>query len=316
MISATLPNHVRFNHNNQFQNFYELFKPSVQDKKFIRILFVLLILYFVVGVVVPFMTQIEVKREVKEQLPVHLAKIVLQEKKLPPTEKVVPEKVIPEEKKPIEVKKEKFKNKRELAKKKAKSSGLSAMKDELLSMRDAFVITPNISKPLSEKKSTETRIKRKLLAAQVNKQSNSLSAQNISQTVISDELSTRNTQQIRLSEEEILAGTDVIVEDKLANANSGQRSEMTLRRTLEVHKSRLYARYNRALRKDPFLQGRVLFEIEIQPSGKVSLVTVKSSELNNNKLERQLMAILRSIQFPEEDVAVMVTVWEIDFLPS
>jgi outer membrane biosynthesis protein TonB len=91
---------------------------------------------------------------------------------------------------------------------------------------------------------------------------------------------------------------------------------MSLRRTLETHKSRLYARYNRALRKDPFLQGKVLFEIEIQPNGKVSKVNIKSSELNNPKLERQLLVMLRSITFPNEGVSVMVTIWAIDFLPS
>jgi len=323
MISTTLPSHVQFIQSSRFQYFYDLFKPNEQDKKFSRILLILLAVYFVIAIVVPFLTQVEVQREAKEQLPVHLAKIILKEKQLPIIEKKIIEKKIPEDKKPevkddVEKEKEKPKTpktKREVAKQKATTSGLAAMKDELFAMRDSFEIKPNAT-PLNAQKTTETKIKRKLLAAQTNKQSSILAAENISRTVVSDELSTRNTQQIRLSEEEVLAGEDVLVEQQLNETNSRVRSEMSLRRALEAHKSRLYARYNRALRKDPFLQGKVLFEIEIQPNGKVTKVSIKSSELNNSKLDKQLMAILRSIRFSKENVEVMVTIWAIDFLPS
>ncbi|MEO3680885.1 hypothetical protein ABHN84_01090 [Shewanella vesiculosa] len=45
-------------------------------------------------------------------------------------------------------------------------------------------------------------------------------------------------------------------------------------------------------------------------------MAIKSSELNNSKLERQLTLVLRSINFPAESVAVMTTIWAIDFFPS
>jgi outer membrane biosynthesis protein TonB len=331
MTTATLPNHVSFTHNASFQNFYDLFKPSEQDKKFTTILVILFAFYFVIAVIVPFLEQVEIPRAVKEQVPVQLARIILKEKQLPlpekSKEKIVKEKPI--EVKPEDIKKEKVKDqpikppealsiekRRDLAKQKAQTSGLAAMKDELFAMREAFDVVPATKITLDNTKSTETKIKRKLLAGDVNKQSATLSAVKTSQVVNSDKLSTHNTQHIRLSEEEVLAGTDVLVDEDLAASNAGQRSEMSLRRTLEAHKSRLYARYNRALRKDPFLQGKVLFEIEIQPNGKVSSVDIKSSELNNAKLERQLLMILRSITFPAEAVSVMVTIWAIDFLPN
>lgn len=51
-------------------------------------------------------------------------------------------------------------------------------------------------------------------------------------------------------------------------------------------------------------------------NGTISKVTNKSSELNNPKLERQLTLVLRSVNFPGESVAVMTTIWAIDFFPS
>lgn len=325
MTTISLPNHVNFTNSASFQNFYALFKPSEQDRKFTTILVTLFALYFVIAVIVPFIEQVEIPRKIKEQIPVQLANIVLKEKQLllpkKPKEKISKDKI-------KDIKKEKIKknsvkqptlsidNKRALAKQKAKNSGLAAMKDELFSMREAFDIKPVATTTLSEEKTSEVKIKRKLLASNMNQKSTVLSAVNTGNVVNSDVLNTRNTQKVRLSDKEALANTDIIVEDTLAAAKSGQRSEVSLRRSLEANKARLYARYNRALRKDPFLQGKVLFEIEIQPNGKISNIVIKSSELNNPKLERQLLVILRSITFTAASVAVTKTIWAIDFLPN
>ncbi len=328
MTTATLPAHIRFRSQHSLKALNNLFLPSEQDKKFTRILSILFVLYLVIAFTVPFFEQVEVPRKEKEKLPVQLAKIILKEKKLPPPEK---KKVIEKkpEKKEIN-KKEKavvekktkplkplpLKKLREKAREKAKKSGLAAMKDELFSMREVVDIKPTAVKKLNKNQQVEARVKRKLLAAQASKQSQTLGAASTTQTVVSDQLSTRNTQQVRLSEEEISATEDTLVAESLAEQQSGTRSEMSLRRTLEAHKARLYALYNRALRKDPLLRGKVLFEIEIQPSGKVSAVKIKSSELNNAKLERRLMLVLKSIEFTQKDVAVTTTIWAIDFIPS
>ena len=190
------------------------------------------------------------------------------------------------------------------------------MKDELYAMREDFNITPLTTPIAGVDKSSEVKVKRKLLASAVHKQVETLSAAKVSQVNGGNELITRSTQKVRLSDQEILAQTDNLVAEHFTSGKAGQRSEMSLRRTLEAHKARLYARYNRALRKDPFLQGKVLFEIEIQPNGKISNISIKSSALNNEKLERQLLVILRSITFPKEAATVMKTIWAIDFLPT
>ena len=296
----------------------ELFQTSTQDKLFSRILIILLSIYFVVAVVVPFIEQVEIPREVKEKVPVQLAKIMLKEKQQPIPEK--PKEVVKEEKKP-EPKEEKPvvkkpATKREAAKQKAQSSGLAAMKDDLSAMRDAFKVETASSTTLNKTQAKEVKVQRKMLASAAAQQSDTLSAQKTTQVAASDALVSRGDQTIRLSKSEVLAGSDTHVEEALLASNSTQRSELALRRTLEANKSRLYARYNRALRKDPFLKGKVQFEIEISPSGKVNKVTVKSSELNHAKLERQLVLILRSIDFGAKGAESMVTIWSIDFLPS
>jgi outer membrane biosynthesis protein TonB len=320
MTAATL------NMTTGFQTQSDLFISSPQDKRFIRILSLLLIVYLVFAIGVPLLEQVEIPREVKEQVPPQLAKIMLKEKQLPLPEKIKepeiikPDEIKEEPKEEPEAKPEKPieqpKMTREAAREKAQTSGLAAMKDELFSMREAFTVAPEATTTLDQNKTEEVKVKRSFLAGAVDKQSKGLTTAAVSRTVDSDALSTKNTQIVRLAEEEILATEGAIAEEEAASALAGQRTEISLRRTLEANKSRLYALYNRALRKDPFLKGKVMFEIEIQPNGTISRVDIKSSGLNNAKLERQLTIILRSIRFPEEDVSVMTTIWAIEFLPN
>ncbi|MGI2178972.1 AgmX/PglI C-terminal domain-containing protein [Shewanella frigidimarina] len=332
MTTATLHHHEA---NQSFNDLGDLFKPSKQDKLFKQILWLLLLVYVVFAVVVPMLEQVELPREVKEQVPPQLAKIILQEKQLPPPvkpevkppepeplPKLEPEPAPPEEKVPEKPVEQAVKTQivqpttREAAKEKASTSGLAAMKDELFSMREAFDVKPAAQRKLDQTTVQEVKVKRDLLAGAANKQTDSLAKSTISKTVAAESLSGNQTQQIRLAKEEVLATQGASAEKASQASQGGQRSEAALRRTLEANKSRLYSLYNRALRKDPFLKGKVMFEIVIQPNGNISKVTIKSSELNNAKLERQLTLVLRSISFPAEKVAVMTTIWAIDFFPS
>lgn len=277
------------------------------DILFTRVLSGLIALYLLFGVIVPFIERVEVPREIKEQVPVQLTRVMLKEKEIKPQPE--PAEIKEENPKPVP------KNKREAAKEKAKTAGLAAMKDDLLSLREAFVIKPKSNQLIEEKTAQAEPVKRKLLAAKANEKSQNIAAAQATETVASDSLSTHNTQTVRLAEEEILSDANGSLTGKGSESLANVRSELKLRQTLEANKARLYSVYNRALRKNPFLKGKVLFEIEIQPSGKVSQVTIQNSELEDQALERRLMSILRAIDFGAEDVDVMTTVWAIEFLP-
>ena len=85
---------------------------------------------------------------------------------------------------------------------------------------------------------------------------------------------------------------------------------------LERAKPALYAIYNRALREDPTLQGRVVLELTIAPGGAVTEAHFKSSELKAPALEEKLLARFRMLEFKPEEVATLTTTYPIDFLPS
>lgn len=291
----------------------ELFNGNKQDKVFKKWLIILFLIYLLVGLLVPLFERPVVSREVKEQMPPQLTKIILKKKEEPKEKPIEPEKIeVKEEPKEIEPPK----TKRAVAKEKAKSSGLAAMKDDLFALRDAFTVTPKTVALKKNESNVTEPVKRNLLAAKANEKSKSLQAVKTITTAASDKLATKNTQQVRLAAEEIIAdGIDQNSTETGEQLTSNTRSELKLRQTLEANKARLYALYNRALRKDPFLSGKVLFEIEILPDGSVSQVSIQSSALENKKLERQLVLAMKKLNFGAENVDVMTTIWAVEFLP-
>lgn len=105
---------------------------------------------------------------------------------------------------------------------------------------------------------------------------------------------------------------------KLTKGGSGKasRSLEDIKLVFERNKGAIYAIYNRALRDDPSLQGKVVVKLTIAPAGHVVDVKVESSELHASELEQKLLARIRSFDFGAKDVDQMVVTWPVDFLPS
>jgi len=101
-----------------------------------------------------------------------------------------------------------------------------------------------------------------------------------------------------------------------AAAGKASRSLEDVKLVFERNKGAIYAIYNRALRDDPALQGKVVLELKIAPTGEVSGLRIVSSELNNEALESRLLARIRSFDFGAKDVEALVVTWPVDFLPS
>ena len=104
----------------------------------------------------------------------------------------------------------------------------------------------------------------------------------------------------------------------LQRGGSGKasRSIEEIKLVFERNKGSIYAIYNRALREEPSLQGKVVVKLTIAPTGGVVAVTVESSELKTPELEAKLLARIRQFDFGAKDVDQMVVTWPVDFLPS
>ena len=82
------------------------------------------------------------------------------------------------------------------------------------------------------------------------------------------------------------------------------------------NKGAIDAMYARALRDNPALQGKVVLEITIAPSGEITAARVVSSDLNDPEFEAKLLARIRLFKFEPKDVAPLTATKPIDFFPA
>lgn len=106
--------------------------------------------------------------------------------------------------------------------------------------------------------------------------------------------------------------------DSAANgaARRGGRSDEEIQIIFDRHKSALYRLYQRELRNDASLQGKVILRLTIEPDGSVSMVQVKSSEMEAPGLISDIVARVKGFNFGAKDVPAVTIVYPMSFLPA
>jgi TonB family protein len=82
------------------------------------------------------------------------------------------------------------------------------------------------------------------------------------------------------------------------------------------NKGAIDAMYARALRDNPGLQGKVVIEITIAPSGEITAARIVSSDLKDPEFESKLLARIRLFRFDAKNVAPLTATKPIDFFPA
>ena len=100
------------------------------------------------------------------------------------------------------------------------------------------------------------------------------------------------------------------------SSGKASRSREEIELVFDKNKGAIFALYNRALRRDPSLEGKIVLRLTIDPNGAVSLCEVVSSELGDEELERKLVARIKLFRFEAKDVEAITTTKPIDFFPA
>jgi TonB family protein len=104
---------------------------------------------------------------------------------------------------------------------------------------------------------------------------------------------------------------------RTGSSDRASRSREEIERVFDANKGRIYTLYNRALRENPALQGKVVLRLTIAPDGRVTFCEIVSSELNDPELERGLVQRVLLFQFEaRDDVEPITTTKPIDFFPA
>ncbi|MCU7861887.1 MAG: TonB family protein [Candidatus Thiodiazotropha sp. (ex Lucinoma kastoroae)] len=309
---------------------------TTDERRFQIITLSVLIVALLLGTLIPLIELPEKERFKKQTLPPRLARLILEQKQVPPPKpkpKIVkkklpdpkkpkPEKKPPEEKKKPEPAKQppkqvaKKKPSPEDARKKAANSGLLAFADQLADLREEQVVSSvkGVQKLSTTGKKTY-RSQRSIISSGVSKGSGGINTAALSRDTGVEGLSGRSTTEVQSSA--ITEETKAANRGKLKSKHyKGNRTREEIQLVFDQNKGAVYAMYNRALRKDPALRGKVVLELTITPAGKVTKCVILSSELNDAKLERKLVSRIKLFKFSAKDVDTAIVSYPIDFLPS
>ncbi len=95
------------------------------------------------------------------------------------------------------------------------------------------------------------------------------------------------------------------------------RTDEEIQIVFDRYKATLYRIYNKELRKDPTLRGKILLRLSIETNGAVSFCNVESTDLKSPSLVAQIVARIKRFNFGlKEGVSKITILYPIDFLPA
>ena len=307
------------------------------DKRFTKILSGFLVAMLVVSVVVTLVNLPDVPRAEKEKLPPQLARVVLEKQELPPPKPIEPPKPEPKpeekkpEPKPVEKKPEPKpvvkpkepvksppKEAVEKAREQASNSGVMQFKDDLAEMRDMLQTSAVETAATTVTNSTgeAAQLDRAMITSGAKKASGGINTAALSRDTGGTALSGRETTKVTSTLADSTKKANQATAGNSNGAGGAARSEEDIRKVMNQHKGAIDLIYNRALRQNASLQGKMVVKIVIDPSGKIVEASMVSSELGDPELEAKILQRIKLISFPAANVARFTLTQSFDFFPK
>jgi len=256
-------------------------------------------------------------------VPERIAQFILEQEKPKPIVKPEPEKPKPILKPVIKKIPEKTETKpltksQQQAREKAADSGLLALSNDLVDLMDTSAVNSMLSGKVSAAGNASQQassVNKNLLMAETGKGGVSVDGGKYTAIASKTALGTREITQVKAS---LVTGESTKTDaSKTGRSTSGSiRADEEITIVFDQNKSKLYSLYSRARRANPGLKGKIVLQITIEPTGKVSQVKILSSELNDTNLESSLISRIKLFDFGARSVQPVTVTYPIEFLPS
>jgi TonB family protein len=290
------------------------------ERRFRRIIAICLLVGLLFGSLIP-MWNIPIPDKVEPiKVPERMAKLMLERKPPPPPPPPKPvnktQEETPKEKHPKKATAPKT-DKARVARKRASKAGLMAFKKDFSELMD----TSSVDKKLGAKASissqgkTARRATRSLVTADAGSASSGINTASLSHDVGGAGTGMKG---VAFQRVESAIGTDFAGEDQPLSSGPGpSRTDEEIQIVFDRYKAVLYRIYNRELRTNPTLQGKMVLRLTIEPDGTVSSCKVDSSDMNSPTLNKQIVARVLRFNFgPKDGVPAVTILYPIDFLPA
>jgi periplasmic protein TonB len=290
---------------------YELpWSPSEEmERRFRAILRNLAIVFAIIALIMPFLPRHKVVVNT-ESLPERVVQLVMEPPPPPPpppppkpeekpVEKAVTPKPVP---KPVD------------PRIKASKSGLLANMDDLAALRDQVDLDKFAkNQPKTTDPGDVSVVTRNIISSKAGGTSGGISAPT-SSGLAAGSGSLRGIYTTQVKDPNLGASGQAATRAGGSGKSSRSADEIAL--VFTKNKGAIDAMYARALRDNPALQGKVVLEITIAPSGEITAARIVSSDLNDKEFESKLLARIRLFRFDAKDVAALTATKPIDFFPA
>ncbi len=309
---------------------YELpWTNTAQEQRFHRLLLIVLALALLLGAIWPKLPVPAIDPFHVVDVPPRIARLVLEQRpppppprpeavepEPPPVAEDVPERVVESEPRPAP--EPAPADTTERARQRAQAA-LLPFTDSLASLRDNEVVNRvTDNRPLTASVGRAEQNERSMIVSKAGGASGGINTASLSRNTGGTGLGGRATTQVERPVAAIGASADDAGRSSASGKPSRSREEIEL--VFDANKGAIFALYNRALRTDPTLQGKLVLRLTIAPSGQVTFCEVVSSELGSSpsgqEMEQKLVQRVLLFRFEAKDVEAVTTTKPIDFFPA
>ncbi len=301
-------------------------REGESERVFRKSILIALLVSFFLGSIIPMIyVPIAVGSAVLE-IPERLAKLVKKEPPKPPPPKPKEEKPELDEQKPKKAEEKKIAEKptrdeKLAARKKAESTGVLAFKSSFADLMDETPVARLGSEAKLNKKSGrapgQARAQRSLVAM-AKGSSGGIGGSSVSRNLGSGGGSSDGIGGVGFAR--VASSLTGLAEQEGRAVSDGPgpaRTDEEIQIVFDKYKALLYRIYNKELRKDPTLRGKLLLRMTIEPNGTVSKCSVESTDLGSPQLVKLIVARVKRFNFgPKDGVPKTTILYPIDFLPA
>lgn len=210
-------------------------------------------------------------------------------------------------------------NQVEQARERARSAGLLPFAEQLSALRDEALLS-DLAGPQAAVSAAAADApavpERSLITSRAGAGSGGIDTAALSRDTGGSGLAGRATTRVESPVERVAPAASGSGTGAGAGDDRPSRSREEIERVFDQNKGAIYALYNRALRENPSLEGKLVLRLTIAPDGTVTACEVVSSELGDPDLEQKLVQRVMLFRFEAKDVAPVTTTKPIDFFPA
>ena len=303
-------------------------RSTSEERKFRRLLAIILGVTFFLGAVWPWIPTPAVDPNHADQIPPRIAKLLLEQKPPPPPPK--PKQTEPEPEALKDPEPELVANEppppqpepapepeidyQKVAREQAQAA-LLPFTEDLAALADSNILEKvTDQRVLTASVGQAARNVRSMITSKVGTASSGISTANMSRNTGGSGLAGRSTTAIKSPVASI--GRSGGGARRTGSSGKASRSREEIELVFDKNKGAIFALYNRALRVDPTLEGKLVLRLTIAPNGEVTFCEIVSSELGDADLERKLVQRIKLFRFEARDVEAITTTKPIDFFPA